>query len=77
MDFTDLTPEIMEKAKACKTGEELIELAESEGFDLSEEQLKAISGGSSWYCASVCPSNCSCNSECIIDTGSSCLLNAG
>ena len=55
MNFEDLTPEQMEKAKACKTTEELIELAGMEGVDLADEQLRAISGGS-WY--DFCWSDC-------------------
>ena len=43
-----LTPEQMEKVGACKSADELVELAKAEGVDLSEEQLEAISGGS-WY----------------------------
>ena len=43
-----LTPEQMEKVRACKSADELVELAKAEGVDLSEEQLEAISGGS-WY----------------------------
>ena len=41
-----ITPEQMEKARACKTTDELIELAKSEGIELNEEQLEALSGGS-------------------------------
>ena len=48
MEFKDLTPEQQEKAKACKTANELIALANEEGVELSNEQLEAISGGS-WY----------------------------
>lgn len=48
-DFKDqLTPEQMEKARACKSAEEMIELAKSEGIELNDEQLEAIAGGS-WY----------------------------
>lgn len=43
-----LTPEQLEKARACKSAEELIELAKSEGIELNDEQLEAIAGGS-WY----------------------------
>ena len=50
MNVTDyreqMTPEQMEKARACKTTDELIELAKSEGIELNEEQLEALSGGS-------------------------------
>ena len=46
MEFKDLTPEQKEKARACKTAEELVALAESEGMDLSDEQLESVAGGS-------------------------------
>ena len=45
MDFKDLTPEQMEKAKACTTVDELVALAKNEGVELTDEQLEAISGG--------------------------------
>ena len=48
MGFKDLTPEQMEKAKECKNADDLIKLAKSEGIELTDEQLDAISGGS-WY----------------------------
>ena len=40
-----LTPEQVEKARACKNQEELLKLAKSEGIELNEEQLAAVSGG--------------------------------
>jgi len=40
-----LTPEQIEKVKACKGQEELLKLAKGEGIELTEEQLQAISGG--------------------------------
>ena len=52
MDSQNLTPEQIEKARACKTGEELTALAEEVGVELSDEELDGISGGS-W--ASDCP----------------------
>lgn len=48
MDIKDLTPELKEEAQNCKTVDEIIELAKEEGVDLSDEQLDAIAGGSSW-----------------------------
>ena len=45
MEFNDLTPELKERARACKTAEELVALAHSEGIELSDEQLEALSGG--------------------------------
>ena len=49
MQFEDLTPEQQEKARACKTPEEVLALAKEEGYELSDEQLEAVSGGS-WIC---------------------------
>ena len=46
--FSDLTPEQMEKARACKDASELVALAQTEGIELTDEQLDAVSGGS-WY----------------------------
>lgn len=45
MKFEDLTPELQEKVCACKTPEELFELAKSEGMELGDEELEAINGG--------------------------------
>lgn len=50
MEFSDLTPEQQEKAKACKSADELVELAKAEGVELTDEVLDAISGGDHWGC---------------------------
>ena len=50
MDFKDISPELREKAKACKTPEELLALAKKEGYKLSDEEMEAVSGGKSWSC---------------------------
>ena len=55
MDFKDLSPELREKAKACKTPEELLALAKAEGYKLSEEELGAIAGGGGWSNENPCP----------------------
>lgn len=52
MTLDDLSPELREKALACKTPEDLIELAKEEGIDLSDDQLQAISDGFEWSCSS-------------------------
>ena len=48
-----LTPEQIEKVKACKNSDELLKLAEEEDIKLTEEQLAAVSGGcgksKEWY----------------------------
>jgi len=46
MDFENISDELKEKAKACTTPEEILELVKSEGIELSDEQVEAISGGS-------------------------------
>ena len=48
MDFKDLTPELRDRARKCKTPEEILALAKEEGYELSEEELKAVSGGVKW-----------------------------
>ena len=45
MKFNDLTEEQKAKALACKSPEELLALAKAEGYDLSDDELDAISGG--------------------------------
>ena len=45
MELKDLSPELQEKAKACKTAEELKTLAQENGFELSDEELEGVSGG--------------------------------
>ena len=48
MDFKDfeIAPELREKAKACTSPEELLALAKSEGYKLTERDMEAVSGGS-------------------------------
>lgn len=48
MKFEDLSPEMQEKARACKTPEDIIALAAAEGYELSEEELDGITGGVCW-----------------------------
>lgn len=45
MRFEALTPEQQEKAKACKTPEDFMALAKEMGYELSEDELAALSGG--------------------------------
>ena len=49
MSFEDPSPELMEKAKACKTADELLALAEAEGYELSSKELAAVTGGADWW----------------------------
>lgn len=45
MNFDDLSLELQEKAKACKTREEFEALAKEEGFELTDELLEGMAGG--------------------------------
>ena len=57
MNLNELTPEQIEKAKACSSAAELALLAKEEGLQLSDEQLDSISGGD-WdepLCGDLCP----------------------
>ena len=50
MDLSNLSDEFKTKALNCKTTEELYELVQNEGIELTDEQLDAISGGLDWDC---------------------------
>ncbi len=45
MNVNDLSPELQEKARACKTSEELLELAKEEGMVIPDEELEALASG--------------------------------
>ena len=51
MEYKDLTAEQQERARACKSTEELVALAQEEGIDLTDDQPEAVSGG--WTCGSL------------------------
>ena len=46
--YENLSEDLKAKVANCKTGEELVSLAEKEGIELTDEQVDAISGGSIW-----------------------------
>ena len=46
--YNELTDELKEKAKACKSADELVKLAQANMITLSDEEIEAISGGGSW-----------------------------
>lgn len=45
MEFKDLTEEQKAKVQNAKTKEELMAIAEEEGFELTGEELEGIDGG--------------------------------
>lgn len=45
MNYGEISDELKEKAKACTTPEELMELTKKEGFALSIEDLEGVAGG--------------------------------
>lgn len=54
MGFEDLSPEIMEKVRACTSYDDLKTLADTEGFELSDEDLQAVAGGGGFGDPSEC-----------------------
>ena len=48
MNFDDLSAETKAKLLECKSPEDVLELARSEGIDLTDEQIEGISGGDTW-----------------------------
>ncbi len=49
-----LSPEQLEKARACRSSEELFQLAKEEGLELNDAQLEAVAGGT---CDATPPNN--------------------
>ena len=45
MNYKDVSPELKEKARECKSAEELLALAKEEGMEIPDEELDAIAGG--------------------------------
>lgn len=48
MDFKDLTPGQRAKIDAAKTPEEILAIAQEEGYELSRDELDSIAGGQHW-----------------------------
>ena len=45
MDTEKLNPAVKAKLKGCETPEEILALAQEEGYELSDSELEGISGG--------------------------------
>ena len=63
MKLEDLTPEQMAKARACKTPDDILALAQEEGYELSDAELESVSGGD-WDCWTVCTGRCGRYNDC-------------
>ena len=50
MEFEELSPELQERAKACKTPEEIQALASELGYKLTKEDLDSVAGGGGAWC---------------------------
>ena len=46
MKFEDLSPDLQERAKGCKSAEDILALAKDEGYEFSDDELESVSGGS-------------------------------
>ena len=58
MDFENLTEEQRQKARACRTTEEILALAKEEGMELTDEQLEGVAGGWGGGGEDNCPDDC-------------------
>lgn len=45
MELKGISTELKEKIDSCNSPEEVIELAKTEGYELTDEELEAVSGG--------------------------------
>lgn len=55
-NFHDLSEELKAKARSCTTPEEMLALAKDAGFELSDSEIEAVSGGGNW-CFDDCSEN--------------------
>lgn len=60
--YDNLSDELKEKAKQCKTMDELMELAGKEGIELPDEVVDAVAGGGCRCddCRTYCPDDGYC-----------------
>ena len=66
--FNKLTDEQKKKVEAAQTPEELLAIAKETGYELSSEQLEAVSGGELKWCSdNSCKNVCYGDGLCGID----------
>lgn len=53
MTFDELSPEMKEKVRQIKDPKELLAFAKENGYELSDEELEDVAGGS-WACPDHC-----------------------
>lgn len=62
MNFKDLQdPELQARLKDAKTPEELLEITQECGVELSDAQLESVSGGA--WCSDFCPGFYYCRND--------------
>ena len=54
MEFDELSEDLKERAKACKTPEEVLALVKDEGIVLSDEDLEQVAGGKGKWAHEEC-----------------------
>ena len=62
MNYEDLTEEQKAKARECKTPEDILALAQQEGYELSDEELDSAGVAGGWCATNLkeCPDRCGC-----------------
>ena len=50
MGSKGLTQEQLDKLRECKTPEDILALAQAEGYELTDEELQQVTGGGDGYC---------------------------
>ena len=66
MKFDELSPELQEKVKACKTREEFEALSKEEGFEINDELLEGMAGGIACPIHGCDELNDTCRELCVI-----------
>ncbi|MBR2683832.1 MAG: Nif11 family protein, partial [Atopobiaceae bacterium] len=49
VDLNDLTQEQLDKLRECTTLEDILTFAKAEGYELTDDELQQVTGGSDGY----------------------------